>query len=677
MDQRYTILFEPLRIGPKTAPNRFAAVPYNVGHSPLMPNGHIGIREMRAEGGWGIVSTGLCEIDPSSDLSNLPYEKLWDDSDIPRHAKLASAIQKHGALSAVELGHTGARSRGIGTGIAPLAPSPMSIIKPESPFYARAMDKRDIAAFRKNHRAAVARAIKACHDIAYVYAAHDASILWHFLSPAYNHRTDEYGGCFENRLRLFREVLEDAMDEANNAIAIAVRFAVHELSGPKKILHDGEGRAVVEALANLPDLWDVNVSGWSRDSATSRFDEEGHQEDHIAFVKQVTKKPVLGVGRYTSPDRMVKVIKSGVMDIVGAARPSIADPFLPNKIKEGRIDDIRECIGCNACVASDGYGVELRCTQNPTVSEEWRRGWHPEKVNLASNTKNILVIGSGPAGLEAALTLARAGHHVSVAEKCREFGGRALIESRLHGLSAWGRVKDYRLYQLQKMNNVQLFAESEMGVPELKDFGADDVVVATGSYWINSGLGRSHFATIDGFADSALTPGDIVNGREIAGPVVIYDDDHNYMSGVLALQLAAKGLKVELVTPNPIIGAWLAYTLEQPRVLGALHKAGVKLHPLRQAVAWSDGYLHLIRADTGEATSPIAANTLLAVGARAPDVSLSHALSSANIAHSIAGDCEAPGQMQAAVYSGHRVARDILAGGAAPRFKREQAFLLE
>ncbi len=260
----------------------------------------------------------------------------------------------------------------MANGYPALGPSSMPTLKPEMPFMAKAMDMSDFRRLRRNHRAAVRRAIQAGYDIAYVYAAHDASILWHFLTPAYNRRTDEYGGSFRNRLRLLREVLEDAQDEAAGEIAVAIRFAVHEASGPKRITADGEGREVVEALSEIPDLWDVNISGWSRDSGTSRYDREGFQEEFTGFVKQVTRKPVIGVGRFTSPDTMVSQVRRGILDIVGSARAAISDPFLPSKIREGRIEDIRECIGCNFCVSAETSIVPVRCTQNPTVSEELR-----------------------------------------------------------------------------------------------------------------------------------------------------------------------------------------------------------------------------------------------------------------------------------------------------------------
>src|SRR4029079_19524036 len=157
----------------------------------------------------------------------------------------------------------------------------------------------------------------------------------------------------ENRARLLRELIEDTKDAVGDTCAVAVRFCADELIGEAGLTRDGEARDVVAMLAELPDLWDINISNWPNDSQTSRFDKEGFQEEYTSWVKQVTTKPVVGVGRFTSPDTMVSQIRRGVLDLLGAAAPSIADPFLPKKIEEGRIDDIRECIGCNMCVSSD------------------------------------------------------------------------------------------------------------------------------------------------------------------------------------------------------------------------------------------------------------------------------------------------------------------------------------
>jgi len=161
-----------------------------------------------------------------------------------------------------------------------------------------------------------------------------------------------------------REVIADTRDAIGDSCALAVRFAVEELLGSQGLEHNSEAKDTLEALSEEPDLWDVNLSDWSNDSQTSRFSEEGFQERYTAFVKSVTSKPVVGVGRYTSPDAMLRVVKNGHLDFIGAARPSIADPFLPEKIRQGRLDDIRECIGCNICVSGDNTNVPMRCTQN-------------------------------------------------------------------------------------------------------------------------------------------------------------------------------------------------------------------------------------------------------------------------------------------------------------------------
>jgi len=663
-DPRYDILFEPVRIGPVTARNRFYQVPHCTGIGWTQPETLARLRGIKAEGGWAVVSTEETEIHPTADCEPFHEGRLWDDRDIPALALMADAVHEHGALAAIEIMHHGGSVANWGTRLAPMAPSHRPIIY-NYPVQARAMDKQDIRDLRGWHRDAALRSKKAGFDIVYVYATHDLSIAHQFLQRRKNDRIDEYGGSLENRARLLRELIEDTKDAVGDSCAVAVRFAADELIGDVGLTHDGEAREVVAMLAELPDLWDINISSWPNDSQTSRFAKEGFQEEYTAWVKQVTTKPVVGVGRFTSPDTMVSQVKRGILDFIGAARPSIADPFLPKKIEEGRIDDIRECIGCNICVSSDYTSTNLRCTQNPTMGEEWRRSWHPETIPSKKSEGSVLVVGAGPAGLEAALAAGRRGYEVHLAEATAELGGRVTRESKLPGLSEWVRVRDWRVGQLERMPNVSIYRESELEAEHVLEFGARHVAIATGSVWRRDGVGRDSGFPI--FDSTVFTPDDLMAGREPeAGPIVIWDDDHYYMGGVLAELCRYAGAEVILVTTAATVSAWTANTLEALPIAKRMARLGVEVRPYSSLAGYADGEARLVSVLTGEETT-VRAGGFVSVTGRSPVDRLFLELEkrrndweAAGIASiTRIGDCWAPSTIQQAVYSGHKWARGV------------------
>ena len=669
----YDILFTPIKIGPVEAPNRFFAAPHSTGHGWTEPNGAIALRAMKAEGGWGTVAVGLTEISPNSDFANHPMERIWDDGDLPRHELQVNAIKNHGALAAIELGHGGMQSRNLTTGLPVIGPSGLSVLRPEMPIQSRAMDIADIQLFRNEHKAAVKRSVNAGYDIIYIYAAHGLSIFNHFLSINTNQRSDQYGGTFANRIRLLKEVLEDTLDVVKGERAVALRFSVAEPGKPNGLRHDGEGRDVIEALAELPDLWDVNISGWSNDSLSARFSDEGFQLDYTNFVKSLTTKPVVGVGRFTSPDRMASLIRNGNLDLIGAARPSIADPFLPNKIKNNLPENIRECIGCNVCVSMDAYGVPIKCTQNPTISEEWRKEWHPEAPPISKGRESHLIIGAGPAGLECALTLANAGHEVSIAEARAEPGGRVTREASLPGLSSWLRVRDYRVYQLSQKSNAQLYLSSKMSVNDIIEFGSDTVCIATGATWRNDWVGSTNFDKIMTEKFNLFTPDDIMSKnipKMSSSNFIVYDDDHYYMASVIAEKLVKDGHCVTYITPLPTIASWTQYTLEQAAITERLQSLGVSFL-LNCKMNQDHRFFNIIENKELQ----IDIKNLVFVGGREPNDKLFYDSKSINSLENIfsIGDCLAPRTIQAAVLSGHQVARDILnRENKQIPFKREQ-----
>ena len=543
------------------------------------------------------------------------------------------------------------------------------------------MTRRDIREMREIYRKAAIRAKSIGFDIVYVYAAHMLTLPAQFLSKRYNQRTDEYGGSLENRVRFLKELIIDAKEAVGDTCGIAVRLMLDEMMGKEGLECDEEGIEIVSMLAELPDLWDVNVSDWDNDSATSRFQPEGFQERYVRAVKQVTTKPVVGVGRFTSPDTMVSQIRRGVLDMIGAARPSIADPFLPKKIEQGQIEDIRECIGCNICVSGDYTMTPIRCTQNPTMGEEWRRGWHPEYIPPARTKQTVLVVGGGPAGLECAVSLGKRGHSVTIAEARDEFGGRVVDESALPGLSAWRRVRDYRMQQLHQLKDVEAYTSSELSLENIIDFGAQHVVIATGAKWRKDGVGREHYAPIEGSdKDWVFSPDDVMSGLNFAGQVVIYDDDHFYMGGVVAELARTAGVDVTLVTPAPDVSHWTHYTLEQGAIQQRLGQLGVIVKTQWEMNSIGERCVDFSCAYSERELSVPCDQLIMVTSRQSNDELYQSCISNIQRLRDAGvktvdriGDCVAPGTIAAAVYSGHLWARqlgDDRAGAELP-FSRE------
>lgn len=656
---RHDILFEPVKIGPVTAKNRFYQVPHCTGMGFAMPQTVATMRKMKAEGGWGVVNTEYCSMHPTADDGPFAFCTLWDKDDVRNMAIMTEMVHEHGALAGVQLWHGGMHAANRNSRMPVISVSGESSFYP-GPTQTKAMDKQDIRNLLRWQRDAAIRAKESEFDLVYVYVGHDY-LPFQFLSHRHNYRTDEYGGSMENRTRLVRELIEVTKDAIGDRCAVAIRFAVDELMGKQGMCSGGEGHDIVEMLAELPDLWDVNVSGVANDSKSARFSEEGFQEDFTGFVKSVTSKPVVGVGRYTSPDRMASLIRKGVLDLIGAARPSIADPFLPRKIEEGRSDEIRECIGCNICRSSNNEGAPIRCTQNPTMGEEWRRGWHPENIPSKGSNDTVLVVGGGPAGLECARAAGQRGYSVVLAESGLTLGGRINQDSRLPGFSTWARVRDWRVGRLQQMTNVEIYMDSHLGARDVAEFGFDKVVIATGAKWRRDGWGRNNqFGIADIESSNPLTPDDILGGEvEISGSVLIYDDDDYYMGGAMAELLRGLGHTVTIATPSPVVSSWTYMTEEQVFIQTKLMTMGVTVIKSHTLVGAKDNTAHLACVYTGNEIMEHFDNLLL-VTMRKPNDALYQELidgGSENITR--IGDCEVPAAIVHAVHSGHLYAREL------------------
>ena len=695
-DPKYDPLFEPIKLGPKTMKNRFYQTPHCNSAGSDQPGVQAGFRGMKAEGGWGAINTEACSIHPECDLNPFILARLWDEGDVKNLRPMCDALHKHEALAGAQLYYAGSHANNYLTRSVPHGVSEgPSDAEPRS--YGAEADLDDIRYLVNMHVEAAKRAEQAGFDIVYLYAA-DSMISVQFFTPFYNRRTDQYGGSFENRIRFSQEVLEETKKAVGGSCALAVRFSIDMLEGPGMIEAEDEGCKYVEHLdkAGLVDLWDFKIGAyaeWGEDLATSRFQKSNHELGYIKEVRKVAKAPMLTVGHLTSPDEMVDNLNKGYYDIIAATRASIADPFLPNKIDEGRPEDIRECIGCNMCVSRwEMGGALIVCSQNATAMEEYRRGWHPEKFEKTKDPCSVLVVGGGPSGMECARVLGERGYDVHLREASAELGGHIKDVQRYPGLSEWGRIVSYRQGQLDRLKNVEVHTGvGDMTADEVLGYGADKVVLAQGARWATdgfSGMTMAPLENVDASMPQFATPDQVMAGKEVGERVLVIDGD-GFITGIgMAEMMADQGKQVTVVTQNDSMYDYGHSTGEGANIHRMVHEKGItdySMHwiekievgnsiKVRAYYLYRDGYRRATGPETGTMrrragteVTEFDVDSVILCTSRIPNSELYRELKARRTewndegiqAVYRAGDCYAPRLLPETIFDGHRLAREF------------------
>jgi dimethylamine/trimethylamine dehydrogenase len=375
------------------------------------------------------------------------------------------------------------------------------------------------------------------------------------------------------------------------------------------------------------------------------------------------------------------------VDLIGSARQAIADPFLPRKVAEGRLDEIRECTGSNACILREETFNHVGCVQNATAGEEYRRGWHPESFPAtAVPGRPVLIVGAGPAGMECAVVLGRRGFSaVHLVEAEPEIGGRLCWTRRLPTLGDWGRIIDWRAVQLARLPGVEVITGRRLAAADILDYGADLVVIATGSVWRGDGVQPGHPDPMPG-ADlglpHVLTPEQACAGKRPPGPrVVVYDTDGYYVAPGVAEMLAADGFEVTVVTTFAVLSPVSDETLEGDMLRAHLHRSGVNVRHATTITAIGAGTV--TGHDRYGQPWSTACDGIVLVTQQASQDGLYLELEGDEAALAAAGisglyrigDAVAPRMISEAIFDGHRLAREIDQrdpGQPAP-YRREQA----
>ena len=582
-------LFSPLSIRGVVLRNRTVFQPHFTALGSLdgMPTDDLAAyHEERARGGVGLIITESQAVHPSGKMS-ARFLNAWDPAIIPGLAKVAAGVHAHGARIFAQLTHGGHTSLERPPHIM-WAPTQMP--EPSSHFNTKAVDEDDIRAVIDGFAISARNALDAGFDGIEIKIAHDG-LLRSFASPFFNHRTDRYGGSFENRMRLSFEVIEAIKKVIGANAPLGVRICLDEFTS---FGYDLEyGLQMVRALeaTGLVDYFNSDAGSFSSywmEIPPAAVSPEAFDRLNRA-LKKATKLPVIAFGRITPPQRAEQMLKAGDADLIGWARQLIADPQTPNKLAKGRPDLVRPCIACNdGCIHQVGQEKAVRCIHNPGAGRELKV--NERLISKADAVRKIVVIGGGPAGLKVSEIAAKRGHQVTLFERERQLGGQVLLAAVQPEHAVVGEVVSYLEGQL-----VEAQVDVRRGVAatpaNVAALGPDIVIVANGSEpnlpaRTDDGgvearrLGRQILPEIEGLDLPFVVSADEVLSGAVkpSGKVVVIDETGHWEAAGTAEFLTDSGCSVEVVASHGAIGAELeggARTLFQRRAA----IKGIRLSP--------------------------------------------------------------------------------------------------
>lgn len=478
MKSMYKHIFEPLTIRRMTMKNRIMMTPMGTNYgeqSGEMSFLHINYYEQRARGGTGLIMVENANVDYPLGSNGTTQLRIDHDNYLPRLFKLTETVHKHGACIGIQINHAGASAQSARTQMQPVSASDIpSKAGGEIP---RPLEKEEILQIVKKYGQAAKRAQAAGFDAVEIHAGH-SYLISQFLSPLTNHRTDEFGGSAENRARFARMVLEEVRAQVGPHFPIFVRISADEFLEGGNTLED-----TLDYLQYFQEEADViDVSAGLNSSIQYQIDAnylpDGWRSYMAKAVKERYGKPCVTTGNIRNPQVAEDILAKGDADIIGMGRGLIADPDWVNKVEFGDVCDIRKCISCNIGCAGNRIGINrpIRCTVNPAVL-------HGEvyKKQRVSKPCNVVVIGGGTAGLEAACTAAEVGCTTFLLEKKPYLGGLAAEISKIPDKKRLADFPNYLIHRAHKLKNLFVFTQTEATTEFIKNLKPNILVNATGS----------------------------------------------------------------------------------------------------------------------------------------------------------------------------------------------------